>query len=52
VEESVFPLDCMLNDPTAQAIVADLGLTSPELDNLLAAVRSAKIKAVKPGDQG
>ncbi|NPV59865.1 MAG: arsenite methyltransferase [Actinobacteria bacterium] len=51
VEESVFPLDCMLNDPTAQAVVTDLGLTRPELDNLLAAVRSAKIKAIKPGGQ-
>lgn len=48
VEESVFPLDCMLNDPTAQAVVADLDLSEEELNRVLSAVRSAKVRAVKP----
>ena len=52
VEESAFPLDCMLNDPTARAVMAELDLPREEMDRLLAAVRSAKIKAVKPGGQG
>lgn len=48
LEESVFPIDCMANDPTAQAVVGGLGLTEEELNRMLRAVKSAKIRAVKP----
>ncbi len=47
-EESVFPIDCMANDPTAQAVAAELKLPERELKRLLSAVVSARIKAVKP----
>ena len=48
VEETAFPLDCMANDPTAQAIGSSLNLTSEELDNLADAVRSIKVVGEKP----
>ncbi|MBC7230575.1 MAG: arsenite methyltransferase [Actinobacteria bacterium] len=47
-EESVFPIDCMANDPTAQAVMAGLDLPRQELDRLLEAVRSVRVRAVKP----
>ncbi len=48
LEESVFPIDCLANDPTVQAVVAALHLSEEELNRALAAVKSAKIRAVKP----
>jgi len=48
VEETAFPLDCMANDPTAQAIGSSLNLTSEELDHLSDAVRSIKVVGDKP----
>ncbi len=48
VEESVFPIDCMADDPTARAVMAGLDLPRQELDCLLEAVRSVRVRAVKP----
>jgi SAM-dependent methyltransferase len=48
LEESAFPVDCMANDPTARAVAAKLDLPEEELTSALKAVRSAKVKAVKP----
>jgi SAM-dependent methyltransferase len=47
LEESHFPLDCMANDPTAWAVVSGLGLSADELNRMLHAVKSARIKAIK-----
>ena len=48
VEETAFPLDCMANDLTAQAIGSSLKLSSEELDDLAGAVRSIKVVGEKP----
>ncbi len=47
-QESRFPLDCMCNDPSAQALVAALDLAKEELENMLHAVVSAAVRAVTP----
>ena len=48
VAEDGFDIDCMLNDPTAQAIVENLNMSSGELKNIGNSVRSIKVQAVKP----
>ncbi|MCL6624375.1 MAG: hypothetical protein K6T17_07150 [Fimbriimonadales bacterium] len=48
VQESRFPLDCMASDPAARALVAGLDLPREELEEMLAAVVSASVRAVKP----
>jgi len=46
VEEFSFPLDCMANDPTAQAI--EINLTPDELRDLSDSVVSIKVAGKKP----
>ncbi len=48
VQEGHFPLDCMSNDPSAQALVATLNLPVERLEEMLQAVTSAAVRAVKP----
>jgi arsenite methyltransferase len=48
VSEDGFDIDCMANDPTAQAVIKDLGMSATELTGIASSVRSDKIKAVKP----
>ena len=48
VEESSFPLDCMANDPTAQAIGNTINLTPDELRDLADSVASIKVAGKKP----
>jgi arsenite methyltransferase len=48
IDETVFPLEMMTSDETAQAIIADLNLPQKELERLSQLIKSAKIKAVKP----
>jgi len=48
VEESPFPLDCMANDPTAQAIGNTINLTSDVLRDLADSVVSLKVAGKKP----
>jgi arsenite methyltransferase len=47
VSEDGFDIDCMANDPTAQAIVEDLKISAMELSSIAGAVRSVKVQAVK-----
>jgi SAM-dependent methyltransferase len=48
VAESSFPLDCMANDPTAQAIGNTINLTPDELRDLADSVVSIKVAGKKP----
>ncbi|MDD1721550.1 MAG: arsenite methyltransferase [Euryarchaeota archaeon] len=48
VDETPFSLECMANDPTAQAIEQSLNLTSEELRDVADAVRSIKVTGKKP----
>lgn len=45
--ESAFPLECMANDQTAQALLATLNLPPEELEKLAATVRSIKVQGKK-----
>jgi len=49
MEESLFPIECMANDPTAQAIVAHLDM-APEkiMEAVEGTISSIKVHAVKP----
>ena len=49
VAEDGFDIDCMLNDPTARAIIENLNISSTEIKNIGNSVRSIKVRAVKPG---
>jgi arsenite methyltransferase len=49
MEESLFPIDCMANDPTAQAIVAHLDMPPEKiLEAVEGTIASVKVHAVKP----
>ncbi|MFH0802422.1 MAG: arsenite methyltransferase [bacterium] len=46
-KETTFPIDCMANDPTAQALVEHLNLPREELEKLIGSVVSLNFYAVK-----
>jgi arsenite methyltransferase len=48
VEEAPFPVSCMANDPTAQAVIGDLTLTADELRATESAIASVRVRAVRP----
>jgi SAM-dependent methyltransferase len=48
LEEASFPVACMANDPTAQAVIGDLALTAEELRLIEAAIASVRVRAVRP----
>lgn len=45
--ESIFSLDCILSDPTAQALVKELNLADLELHDISRSIVSVKVKGVK-----
>ncbi len=47
VEETVFPIECMASDPTAQAIVKDAALPLERIQELEHSVVSIKVRGVK-----
>ena len=47
-EESDFPLDCMTNDPTGQAILKSLKGSEEEIRKVEGAISSIKVGAIKP----
>jgi len=47
LEETSFPIDCMLNDPTAQKLISDLQLTPEKIRELEGLVVSLKVTGVK-----
>jgi SAM-dependent methyltransferase len=48
VEETRFPVEYMANDPTAKAVIKDLGTSADEVRAMAGSVESVKIHAVKP----
>jgi len=49
VEETFFPIECMVADPTARAIVGDLQMSPEEIEEAFGGVVcSIKVQAVKP----
>lgn len=47
IQETSFPMDCMLNDPTAQKIIAELKITAEALKEIEALVLSVKVAGEK-----
>jgi SAM-dependent methyltransferase len=48
VEETSYPLDQMLDDPTVQSVIESLGITLEEAADVARSVLSVKVWAVKP----
>ena len=47
LEESTYPIELMVNDPTAQAVLANLSIPKEELRRIGNSVRSVKVRAIK-----
>jgi hypothetical protein len=48
IDETIFPLDCMTNDPTGQAILKSLEGSSEQLKEVEDSISSIKVSAIKP----
>lgn len=48
VDETAFPLDCMTNDPTGQAILQSINGSAEEIKRVEDSVSSIKVIAIKP----
>ncbi|MHC1623719.1 MAG: arsenite methyltransferase [Candidatus Methanospirareceae archaeon] len=48
LDETSFPIECMANDPTAKAIIADLKIPVEKAKEVAGSVRSIKVRGVKP----
>ena len=51
IDETVFPLDCMTNDPTGQAILKSLKGTPEQLKEVQNSISSVKVGAIKPNSK-
>ena len=47
IDESVFPIDCLTNDPTAQAIIAQMNLSTEKIKDIANSVISIKVQGTK-----
>ena len=48
LDEAIFPIDCMANDPTAQAVIKKLNLPEEEIKDTANSVASIKVRGIKP----
>ena len=48
VDETSFPIDCMINDPTAQAIIKEMSLSADKIEEVASSVVSIKVQGIKP----
>jgi len=48
IDDTSFPLECMTNDPSAQAIIKDLAISPQRIEEITKSIVSVKISAVKP----
>jgi len=49
MDETVFPIECMANDPTAKGIINDLNITTEDIKDIENSVVSIKVQGIKPG---
>ena len=47
VDETIFPIDCMANDPTAQAIIKEIKVPADQITEFAKSVLSVKVQARK-----
>ena len=48
IDETLFPIDCMANDPTARVIINELKITKEDIKNIENSVASLKVQGIKP----
>lgn len=48
IEETTFPIECMANDPTAQAVISNLEISTEALREIASSIVSVRISAVRP----
>jgi arsenite methyltransferase len=48
LDEMLFPINCMANDPTAKAVINKLKATREDIKNLENSVASIKVQGIKP----
>ena len=46
-DQSIFPIDCLANDPTAQAIMENLNLTQETVNDLAKTILSVEVSGIK-----
>ena len=46
--ETSFPIDCIANDPTAQAIISNLEVSPEAITEIASSIVSVRVSAVKP----
>ena len=47
VDENIFPIDCMVNDPTAQAIIKEIKVPAAQIMEFANSVLSVRVQARK-----
>ena len=48
IDEIVFPIECMANDPTTKAIISKIKTSTDEIKDFASSVVSIKVKGIKP----
>ena len=48
IDETNFPIDCIVSDPTAKAIINKLNVSTDLIENFASSVISVKVQAIKP----
>ena len=48
LDEAVFPIECMANDPTAKAVIDGINLSEDEIKDTANSVISIKLQGIKP----
>ncbi|MEE9365801.1 MAG: arsenite methyltransferase [Dehalococcoidales bacterium] len=48
LDEAIFPIDCMVDDPTVQAVIKKLNLPEEEIKDTASSVASIKVRGIKP----
>jgi hypothetical protein len=48
LEETVFPLDCIANDPTAKPIIEGVKFSKKVLDEISNSILSIRVRGIKP----
>ena len=48
LDEAIFPIDCMANDPTVKAVINKMDLSADEIKDTANSVASIKVRGVKP----
>lgn len=48
IDETSFSIECVVNDPTAKAIMKNLRMSPEKLKGTASSVRSIKVSGIKP----